>query len=82
MDATYTILSTTISRCHAIITRQEDNTWTITDNKVRQVDKLQKVNGASSTVVGLCFYIVQQSVTVLTKITVFIYLVKKNNRPL
>ncbi|KAL8618343.1 hypothetical protein ACOMHN_047415 [Nucella lapillus] len=32
-DVTYTILSATISRCHAIINKQEDNTWTITDNK-------------------------------------------------
>ncbi|KAK7104960.1 E3 ubiquitin-protein ligase rnf8-like [Littorina saxatilis] len=32
-DATYTILSAMISRCHAVIQRQKDNTWTITDNK-------------------------------------------------
>ncbi|KAL8590356.1 hypothetical protein ACOMHN_006472 [Nucella lapillus] len=32
-DVTYTILSNTISRCHAIIEKQGDNIWTITDNK-------------------------------------------------
>ncbi|XP_076442445.1 E3 ubiquitin-protein ligase rnf8-like [Babylonia areolata] len=32
-EATYTILSTTISRCHAVINRKDDRTWTITDNK-------------------------------------------------
>ena len=34
-EVTYAILSPMISRCHAIIKRQEDtNTWSITDNKV------------------------------------------------
>uniref|UniRef100_A0A0B7AFR9 E3 ubiquitin-protein ligase CHFR n=1 Tax=Arion vulgaris TaxID=1028688 RepID=A0A0B7AFR9_9EUPU len=32
-DVTFAILSSMISRCHAIIRRQEDNSWTIADNK-------------------------------------------------
>lgn len=32
-EVTYTILSPMISRCHAIIQKREDGSWTITDNK-------------------------------------------------
>jgi hypothetical protein len=34
-DVTYTILSPMISRCHATILKQDDGSWTITDNKVK-----------------------------------------------